>query len=89
MRSFIAEEPSVPRAVAEELRVTCREPGALICGDDTVTWCLGHMLAQAEPDKYAPADASRGANGRKRWREEDLPITTPISAANRKTHPHQ
>ena len=72
MRLF--EKPSVARAIAEDLRVTRHEPGALVCADDTVTWCVGHMLEQAEPDEYTPADAPRGANGKKRWREEDLPI---------------
>ena len=74
MRLFIAEKPSVARAIAEELRVTRREKGALICGSDAVTWCFGHMLEQAEPDEYTGPDVPRGANGRKRWREEDLPI---------------
>jgi DNA topoisomerase-3 len=89
MRLFIPENPSFARTIAKELRVTRGEPVALIGGDDTVTWCFGYMLDQAEPDKYTPAAAPRGANGRKRWREEDRPITTPTSAANRTTHPQQ
>ncbi len=74
VRLFIAEKPSVARAIAEELGVTAHERGALVCHDDVVTWCFGHMLEQAEPDEYTSPDAPRGANGKKRWREEDLPI---------------
>ena len=74
MRLFIAEKPSVAKAIAAELGVTSRKDGYLVCGEDQVTWCFGHMLAQAEPDEYL-ADAVPLRDGdRKVWRIEDLPI---------------
>lgn len=74
MRLFIAEKPSVAKAIAEQLGITARKPGVIECGADRVTWCVGHMLEQAEPDAYTPADVPLGANGKKVWRVEDLPI---------------
>jgi len=74
MRLFIAEKPSVAKAIAAELGVTSRKDGYLVCGKDQVTWCFGHMLEQAEPDEYL-ADAVPLRDGeRKVWRIEDLPI---------------
>lgn len=68
MRLFIAEKPSLGRAIADVL------PKPHIKGDgfietaqgDVVTWCIGHLLEQAEPDAY---DAAY-----KQWRMEPLPI---------------
>jgi DNA topoisomerase-3 len=52
MRLFIAEK---------------RGDGFIACGNqDVVTWCVGHLLEQAQPDAYN----SRYA----RWALEDLPI---------------
>lgn len=72
-RLFIAEKPSVARAIAEVLGVTRKGNGYIECGEDTVTWCIGHILEQAEPDYYTPADAP-ARDGKKIWRVEDLPI---------------
>ena len=74
MRLFIAEKPSVAKALAEELGVTSRGEGFIVCGSDTITWCFGHMLEQAEPDDYTPDDVPRGSNGKKIWRIDELPI---------------
>ncbi|KTD03694.1 DNA topoisomerase I [Legionella geestiana] len=65
MRLFIAEKPSVARAIATELGISGKEEGALHCGRDKITWCFGHMLALAEPDAYT---------GNKRWSMDELPI---------------
>lgn len=73
-RLFIAEKPSVGKAIAEVLGVTGKGKGYLQCGDDRVTWFFGHMLEQAEPDTYTAADAPRNDKGKKLWRVEDLPI---------------
>lgn len=74
MRLFIAEKPSVAKAIAEQLGVTQRGDGFLQCGADTISWCFGHMLELAEPDAYTDDAAPRGKGGRKLWRQEDLPI---------------
>ncbi|WP_447957895.1 DNA topoisomerase III [Vreelandella sp. EE7] len=67
MRLIIAEKPSLARAIADALPGSARrQDGALVCGDTTVTWCLGHLLEQAPPESYDPAD--------KQWRLDRLPI---------------
>ena len=66
MRLFIAENPSLGRAIAAELGVTQNNPTFQICGSDTVTWCFGHILEQYDPQDY-------GDNLRT-WRRRDLPI---------------
>lgn len=74
MRLFIAEKPSVAKAIAAELGVTGKGDGFIQCGDVKVTWCFGHMLEQADPDEYTPDDVPRNGAGRKIWRVEELPI---------------
>ena len=75
MRLFIAEKPSVAKAIAEELGVVRREGAAILCKDDNVvTWCFGHLLEQAEPDVYLPDNLPRTQSGKKIWRLQDLPI---------------
>jgi DNA topoisomerase-3 len=74
MRLFIAEKPSLAKAVAAELGVTGRGEGFIACGASTVTWCFGHLFEQAEPDAYTSDEVPRGKSGRKLWRLEDLPI---------------
>lgn len=73
MRLFIAEKPSVAKAIAAEIGVTETHRTHLICGEDVVTWCFGHMLELAEPDDYTPADVPC-RNGKKIWRVDELPI---------------
>ena len=73
-RLFIAEKPSVAKALAAELGRASRSDGYLSCGNDIITWCFGHMLELALPDEYTTDDAPRTAAGKKRWRVEDLPI---------------
>ena len=74
MRLFIAEKPSVAKAIAAELGETDRGDGFIQCGTDKITWCFGHMLEQAEPDDYTPEDVPRNSNGKKVWRVDELPI---------------
>ncbi|ERS91767.1 DNA topoisomerase III [Halomonas sp. PBN3] len=67
MRLIIAEKPSLARAIADALPGASRkQEGAIVAGDTTVTWCLGHLLEQAPPDAYDPA--------LKQWRLDALPI---------------
>lgn len=74
MRLFIAEKPSVAKAIAAELGTTGKGDGYIECGSDKVTWCFGHMLELADPDEYTPDDVPRGQSGRKVWRVDELPI---------------
>ncbi|QLB20117.1 DNA topoisomerase III [Vespertiliibacter pulmonis] len=68
MRLFIAEKPSLGRAIAQVLpKPHNNKEGFIECGDgNIVTWCIGHLLEQAEPDAYNEAF--------KLWRMEHLPI---------------
>ena len=68
MRLFIAEKPSLARAIADVLPKPHRKgDGFIECGNgQVVTWCIGHLLEQAQPDVYD----SRYA----RWNLQDLPI---------------
>ena len=65
---YIAEKPSVGRAVADVLpKPQQKGDGFIKVGNgDVVTWCIGHLLEQAEPEAYHP--------DYKKWRKEHLPI---------------
>ena len=52
MRLFIAEKPSLGKAIAAELGVTQTCQGYMVCGNDVVTWCFGHLLELYDPDDY-------------------------------------
>lgn len=66
MRLFIAEKPSLGRAIAAGLGKGKTEEGYISCGRDIVTWCFGHILEQAMPEDYDVKYKS--------WRIDDLPI---------------
>ena len=68
MRLYIAEKPSLGRAIADALPGPHQKGDGFIrvANGDCVSWCIGHLLEQAEPESYDPAY--------KRWRTEDLPI---------------
>ncbi|MBE0263269.1 DNA topoisomerase III, partial [Xylella fastidiosa subsp. fastidiosa] len=75
MGGHLAEKPSVAKAIAGELGVTGKSEGYIECGHDTITWCFGHMLEQAEPDAYISEDVPLNPKtGKKIWRVEELPI---------------
>ncbi|MDA9004097.1 DNA topoisomerase III [bacterium] len=65
---YIAEKPSLARALADALpKPHKRQEGYIQLGNgDAVSWCIGHLLEQAEPEAYN-ADY-------KKWRIEHLPI---------------
>ena len=74
-RLFISEKPSLAEAVARVLPGTARKEGAVTyVGDDAFVPLAGHALAQAMPDEYLPADVPLSRNGKKVWREQDLPV---------------
>ncbi len=68
MKLYIAEKPSLGRAIAEVLPKPHRKGDGCIylANGDCVSWCVGHLLEQVEPDAY---DAKY-----KQWRMEHLPI---------------
>lgn len=80
---YIAEKPSVGRAVAAVLPKPHQQDEGFItvANGDVVTWCVGHLLEQAEPEVYNPEY--------KKWRKEHLPIIPTqwqhqVKAATRK-----
>src|SRR4029077_9524559 len=68
MRLFIAEKPSLARAIAEALPLPHKRAAQHIeCGEgNVVAWCAGHILQTAPPEAYGP--------NYKSWRLEHLPI---------------
>ncbi|MBL4872509.1 MAG: DNA topoisomerase III [Gammaproteobacteria bacterium] len=69
---YIAEKPSLGRALAEALpKPHKKQDGCIhLANGDVVSWCIGHLLEQAEPDAYDDAY--------KKWRLEHLPITPDV-----------
>jgi DNA topoisomerase-3 len=65
---YIAEKPSLGRAIADALpKPHKKQQGYIeVANGDIVSWCIGHLLEQAEPDAY---DAKY-----KQWKLEHLPI---------------
>lgn len=69
-RLFIAEKPSVGKAVAARLGVVKSNGTHIECkGGDVVTWCFGHLYEQAPPDFYN--------EDWKTWKMEHLPMVPP------------
>ena len=68
MRLYIAEKPSLGRAIAAVLpKPHKKEDGFILAANgDAVSWCVGHLLEQQEPEAYNPAY--------KQWSHEHLPI---------------
>lgn len=71
MRLYIAEKPSLGRAIADALPGPVEKgPGWLRCGNGedrvTVSWCIGHLLEPAEPGSYDPRWQA--------WRLDELPV---------------
>ena len=69
MRLFIAEKPSLARAIAQALpEPHHRTKTHITCGGgNIVAWCAGHILETAPPEAYRAHYKS--------WRMGDLPIT--------------
>lgn len=63
---IVAEKPSVARDIARVLKVGGGGKGWLGNGALRVTWCVGHLVELAEPQRYNPAW--------KTWRLELLPM---------------
>ncbi|MDF7669917.1 DNA topoisomerase III [Orbaceae bacterium ESL0721] len=65
---FIAEKPSLARAIVEVLPKPHQKGNGFIKtgNGDVVSWCIGHLLEQATPEVYDPRY--------KKWQIVDLPI---------------
>ena len=72
MKLYIAEKPSLGRAIAAALSHTLAKPHKSLkthielANGDVVSWCVGHILAQADPEDYD--------GDLKKWNMETLPI---------------
>lgn len=68
MKLYIAEKPSLARAIADTFAKPQKKADGYIQlqNGDCITWCIGHLLEQAEPDAYDPAY--------KKWQLQHLPI---------------
>ena len=66
MKLFIAEKPSLGRAIAAGLGDAEKRNGYIECGSNVVTWCFGHLLEMDQPEAYDEKY--------KAWKKEDLPI---------------
>lgn len=68
MRLFIAEKPSLGRAIADGLPKPHKKAQGYItaANGDIVSWCIGHLLEQEQPEAYDPAF--------KKWCHDHLPI---------------
>ena len=67
-RLFIAEKPSLARAIADVLPKPHQKGNGFIkaSNGDIVSWCIGHLLEQATPEVYDERY--------KKWALDDLPI---------------
>ena len=70
MRLYIAEKPSMAREIAACLQNPQNYNGYIKTAGGIVTWLVGHVLRQVEPETY---DARY-----KFWRVEDLPIVPKV-----------
>lgn len=72
MKLYIAEKPSLGRAIAAALSHSLAKPHKNLkthielANGDVVSWCVGHILAQADPEDYD--------GDLKKWNMETLPI---------------
>ncbi|MCH4352711.1 DNA topoisomerase III [Staphylococcus haemolyticus] len=67
MKSLIlAEKPSVARDIAEAMNIKGKRNGYIENEKYVVTWALGHLVTNAQPEHYDKAY--------KEWKLEDLPI---------------
>lgn len=81
MKVYIAEKPSVGRALADRLAarspIKSKSKTSVEGADWAVCWLSGHVYQLAEPDHYIEQifpDAKRGANGEFPWEWKTLPL---------------
>ena len=66
MKLIIAEKPSVAFAIAKALNIRGSRDGYIENKDFVISWCVGHLVALAEPSAYDEKYA--------KWNYADLPI---------------
>lgn len=67
MRLFIAEKPSLAKAIASNFGAQVTKTGYIeVSGNDAVAWCYGHMLESLKPEEYDKKWSS--------WSLDTLPI---------------
>lgn len=66
MKLYLCEKPPQAKDIARVLGATRKAEGCLQGDGITVTWCFGHLLEMAPPEKYGEQY--------KRWSLEPLPI---------------
>ena len=66
MKLIIAEKPSVAFAIAKALNIRGSRDGYIENKDFVISWCVGHLVALAEPSVYDEKYA--------KWNYADLPI---------------
>lgn len=68
LKLYIAEKPSLGRAIANALPKPQKNQKGYIelANGDVVSWCIGHILEQADPEHYD--------DNYKKWQMEHLPI---------------
>lgn len=66
VRLYLCEKPSQARDIARELGETRDKKTHIDCGSAVVTFAIGHLLAQVDPEGYDPS--------LKRWDITSLPI---------------
>lgn len=66
MKLVIAEKPSVAQAIGKVIGAYQRKEGYLEGSGYLVTWCVGHLVGLAQPDRYDERY--------KKWSVRDLPI---------------
>lgn len=65
-RLYIAEKPNLAQVIAQAIGNYQYKEGYIECGEDVVSYCVGHLLRIAPPEHYDPAY--------KEWRKETLPM---------------
>lgn len=82
MRLFIAEKPSLGRAIAAGLGNAEKRNGYIECGQNVVTWCFGHLLEMDQPEAYDERY--------KAWKKKTCPFCqTPLMPRSEKTLQHK
>lgn len=67
MRLFIAEKPSLAKAIAANFAAQMQKNGYIeVSGNDAVAWCYGHMLESLKPEEYDKKWST--------WSLDNLPI---------------
>jgi DNA topoisomerase-3 len=67
MKLFIAEKPSMARAIAEALGIKEQTKTHIVLSNgDVITWAFGHLYELAEPEAYSPVY--------QKWTLDSLPI---------------